>query len=201
MTVRHGSSAWLWKITARSRLGPSIPWLSTMTAPSDGASRPARMLSTVVLPQPECPMMQVNSPRAMASHRSSNTVVAPPPGAGKRLLMPSMEMNLSPDIASLRKRHKPREPRQHLVKQHPNHPNHQNRRYHICNRQIIPFIPDEVADAGAADQHLGRDDHQPGDADRDAHAGEDGRRRRRQDDREGAAEHADLERARHVEPL
>ena len=53
------------------------------------------MLSTVVLPQPEWPMMQANSPRAIASHRSSNTVVAPPPAAGKRLAMPSMEMNLS----------------------------------------------------------------------------------------------------------
>ena len=53
------------------------------------------MLSTVVLPQPEWPMMQVNSPRRIDSHRSSNTVVVPPPGAGKRLVMPSMEMNLS----------------------------------------------------------------------------------------------------------
>ena len=53
------------------------------------------MLSTVVLPQPEWPMMQANSPRPIDSHRSSNTVVAPPPGAGKRLVMPSMEMNLS----------------------------------------------------------------------------------------------------------
>ena len=53
------------------------------------------MLSTVVLPQPEWPMMQTNSPRAIDSQRSSNTVVAPPPGAGKRLVMPSMEMNFS----------------------------------------------------------------------------------------------------------
>ncbi len=53
------------------------------------------MLSTVVLPQPEWPMMQTNSPRAIDSHRSWNTVVVPPPGAGKRLVMPSMEMNLS----------------------------------------------------------------------------------------------------------
>src|ERR1700682_193144 len=95
MTVSQGSSAWLWKITARSRLGPSIAWLATITAPADGVSSPARMLSTVVLPQPEWPMMQTNSPRAIDSHRSWNTVVLPPPGAGKRLVMPSMEMNLS----------------------------------------------------------------------------------------------------------
>ena len=95
ITVSHGSSAWLWKITARSRLGPSIASLSTITAPAEGTSSPARMLSTVVLPQPEWPMMQTNSPRAIDSHRSSNTIVLPPPGAAKRLVMPSMEMNLS----------------------------------------------------------------------------------------------------------
>ncbi len=33
------------------------------------------MFSTVVLPQPEWPMTQPNSPRAIDSHRSSNTVV------------------------------------------------------------------------------------------------------------------------------
>src|SRR5262252_4702035 len=53
------------------------------------------MLSTVVLPQPEWPMMQTNSPRAIDSHSSSNTVVLPLPDAGKRLLTPSIEMNLS----------------------------------------------------------------------------------------------------------
>ena len=36
ITVSHGSSAWPWKITARSRLGPSISRLSTITAPSLG---------------------------------------------------------------------------------------------------------------------------------------------------------------------
>src|SRR5258705_12921204 len=40
-------------------------------------------------------MTQTISPRAIDSHRSSNTVVLPPPGAAKRLVMPSIEMNLS----------------------------------------------------------------------------------------------------------
>ena len=35
ITVRHGSSAWLWKITARSRLGPSI----ACVVDDDGAVR------------------------------------------------------------------------------------------------------------------------------------------------------------------
>src|SRR2546430_11483430 len=101
-----------------------------MTAPSDGTSRPARILSTVVLPQPEWPMMQTNSPRAIDSHRSSNTVVVPPPGAGKRLVMPSMEMNFSV-TSSLREGHQPRQPREHLVEDHADHADHQDRRDHI----------------------------------------------------------------------
>src|SRR4029078_7823863 len=145
MTVRQGSSAWLWKITARSRLGPSIASPSTITTPSDGVSRPARMLSTVVLPQPEWPITQVNSPRFMASHRFSKIVVDPPWGAGYRLSIPSSEMNLSA-IISLRERHQPREPRQDLVQHHADQPNQQDRVDHIRDREIIPFIPDEVAD-------------------------------------------------------
>ena len=94
------------------------------------------MLSTVVLPQPEWPMMQTNSPRAIDSHRSWNTVVVPPPGAGKRLVMPSMEMNLSVIAGppSLRKRHELGEPRQDLVEHHADDADQHDRRNHICNR-------------------------------------------------------------------
>ncbi|MFK4701026.1 hypothetical protein ABIF42_006620 [Bradyrhizobium diazoefficiens] len=40
------------------------------------------MLSTVVLPQPEWPITQQNSPRGIDSQRFSNTVVAAPPAPG-----------------------------------------------------------------------------------------------------------------------
>src|SRR3954465_6267998 len=101
------------------------------------------MVSTVVLPQPEWPMMQTNSPRAIDSHRSSNTIVLPPLGAAKRLVIPSMEMNLSaigsvrssvmrgphcpPPRPSLRKRHQPRDAGENLIEQHPDDPDHQDR--------------------------------------------------------------------------
>src|SRR5262252_454067 len=141
-------------MTARSMLGPSIAWLSTMTVPADGWSSPARMLSTVVLPQPEWPMMQTNSPRRIVSHRSSNTVVRPPSGAGKWRAMPSIEMNLSvmrdadETCASLLERHGAGQPRQDEVEEHPDQADHQNRGDHIGDRQVVPFVPDEVADAG-----------------------------------------------------
>ena len=73
ITESQGSSAWPWKITARSRLGPSISRLSTMTAPSLGWSRPASTFRMVVLPQPEWPIRQTNSPRSMPNQMFSNT--------------------------------------------------------------------------------------------------------------------------------
>ena len=92
------------------------------------------MLSTVVLPQPEWPMMQVNSPRCIGSHRSSNTVVVPPPAAGKRLAMPSMEMNLSAASCYSGNVTSRVEPRQHQIEQHPDQADQQNRGDHICDR-------------------------------------------------------------------
>src|SRR5262249_35501405 len=152
MAVRQGSSAWLWKITARSRLGPSIACSSTMTTPSDGWSRPARMLSKGVLPQPEGPITQGNSPRRMASHRSANTVVSPP-SVAKLRATPSIEMNLSADTAataSLRERHGASCAGERLVEHHADDPDHQDGGDHIGDRQVVPLVPHEVADAGAA---------------------------------------------------
>src|SRR5436305_12239311 len=92
-------------------------------------------------------MMQTNSPRFIVSQRSRNIVACPPPAAGKRLAMPSMEMNLSvicpglsglslssPGLSrfvpvvtvnslpsrtvSLGVRHEPRRARENLVQQH-----------------------------------------------------------------------------------
>src|SRR6516162_4358112 len=135
-----------------------------MTAPSDGVSRPARMLSTVVLPQPEWPMMQVKSPRAIESQRFSNTVVVAPPGAGKRRVIPSMEMNLSAATISLLlsfgERHEPRGAGEDLVERHADDADDDDRRDHIGDRQVVPLIPDKIPDAGSADQHLGGDDHE-----------------------------------------
>src|SRR3984893_17674705 len=85
--------------------------------------------------------------------------------------MPSMEMNLSV-IASLRKRDHARKARENLVEQHADDADQENRHDDIGDREVIPLVPDKVADAGAADQHLGGDDHEPGNADRDPHARE-----------------------------
>src|SRR6185503_923108 len=98
---------------------------STMTAPSLGWSRPARIFSTVVLPQPEWPITQPNSPRAIESQRVSNTAIAPPLAPGERVAIASMEMNLS-IIALLRERDHAREPREDLVEKHAAHADQEN---------------------------------------------------------------------------
>src|SRR5216683_774319 len=65
--------------------------------PSLGSSRPARMFKTVVLPQPEWPITQANSPRAIDSHRFSNTAILPPSAPGDRK---STRLNSSHDQIS-----------------------------------------------------------------------------------------------------
>src|SRR5580692_2157495 len=173
---------------------------STMTAPSLGVSRPARILSTVVLPQPEWPITQANSPRSIDSHRFSKTATSPPEGALYRLAIASIEMNLSV-MASFRERHHAGEARKDLIEQHADKPDQENGDDDIGDRQVVPLVPHEVADAGAADQHFGGDDHEPGDADGNPHTSEDGRSGSGQDHGESAPQRTDFERARDVDPF
>src|SRR3984957_11856082 len=223
---------------------------STMTAPSLGVSSPARILSTVVLPQPEWPITQANSPRWIDSHRFSNTATSPPAAPGYRFAIASIEMNLSviaqcscpargaarsdvPQMRdpllhagsrfctaslsrrsaagtreliakssySFRERHHAGEAREDLIEQHADKADQENGDNHIGDREVVPLVPDEVTDAGAADQHFGGHDHEPGNADRNPHAGQNGRRRCRQDHGERTPQRADLERARDVDPF
>ena len=75
-TVSQGISAWLWNTTPRSRLGPATSRPSMKTLPDVAVSSPASTLRMVVLPQPEWPMMQTNSPRSSVNDTSANTGLA-----------------------------------------------------------------------------------------------------------------------------
>src|SRR5690242_11239573 len=67
-----------------------IGWRSIITSPAVGSSNPARMRSRVVLPQPEGPSSEKNSPRRISNDTSSTAFTEP-----KDLETPWMEMILS----------------------------------------------------------------------------------------------------------
>ncbi len=56
---------------------PSIGWPSTEIEPEVGLSKPAIILSSVVLPQPEGPSSEKNSPSRMVSDASSSALNVP----------------------------------------------------------------------------------------------------------------------------
>src|SRR3989344_4112117 len=76
-TVSHGISAWPWKTTPRSKPGAVTSRPSMKTWPVLLCSSPASVLRMVVLPQPEWPMMQTNSPRRMVKFTPSKTGEGP----------------------------------------------------------------------------------------------------------------------------
>src|SRR5215469_7242250 len=53
-------------------IGPATRLPKTSTVPAVGVSRPPTMLSSVLLPQPDGPMRQRSSPRAMSNEVSSS---------------------------------------------------------------------------------------------------------------------------------
>mmetsp|Transcript_27891 Transcript_27891/g.52158 ORF Transcript_27891/g.52158 Transcript_27891/m.52158 type:complete len:723 (+) Transcript_27891:518-2686(+) len=87
------------------------------------------------------------------------------------------------------------------VQQHADDADHEDREDDGGEIEIVPLVPDIIADACAPHEHLGGDDHQPGDADGNAHAGDDGRRGGGQDHGKGGAQTAKLVGAGHVDPV
>src|SRR5512141_422148 len=61
VTVYQGKSAYSWNTTARSQPGSVTVLPPTQSSPRVGISKPASMLSSVVLPQPDGPTIEKNS--------------------------------------------------------------------------------------------------------------------------------------------
>ena len=79
-TLMFGNSAYDWNTMPTFRLFGgrfvmSLP--STLMLPESGYSKPAIMRSVVVLPQPDGPRNEMNSPRSADSSKSSTAVKAP----------------------------------------------------------------------------------------------------------------------------
>src|SRR5215510_3716018 len=71
----------------RSLPGPVTGLPCTVTSPLVGSSKPATMRSKVDLPQPDAPIRQTNSPRAMVRSTRASASISPSPTA-KRLVTP-----------------------------------------------------------------------------------------------------------------
>ena len=67
-----------------------IGWPSISISPAVGSSKPASMRSSVVLPQPDGPSSEKNSPRRMSNETSSTALTGP-----KCLETPWIEIMLS----------------------------------------------------------------------------------------------------------
>src|SRR5258708_4752491 len=80
-TVRHGNRTGAWKTTPMSRRGPWMAVPRREAVPPEGASRPARILSKVDLPQPDGPTTATNAPSSMAKLIRSRAATPPARGA------------------------------------------------------------------------------------------------------------------------
>ncbi len=79
-TVISGNSARFWKISAVGRLFgpmPAMSWPPIRTAPSVGSRKPETVRRIVVLPQPDGPRKEKNSPLLMLSVASLTAVKSP----------------------------------------------------------------------------------------------------------------------------
>src|ERR1700680_2405899 len=77
ITSSQGNSAGSWNITIRSRPGSLIGLPSANTCPLSGFSRPAMILSSVVLPQPLGPTRQRKPPTPTCSETASSARTSP----------------------------------------------------------------------------------------------------------------------------
>src|SRR5664279_3902608 len=79
-TVRCGKSAYDWNTVLTLRLYGATPTMSrpvSSTRPESGSSNPAIMRSEVVLPQPDGPSIEKNSPRPTVIVTLSTATISP----------------------------------------------------------------------------------------------------------------------------
>ncbi len=78
-TVSQGSSVASWKTKPISDSAAGAEAPAMVAAPAVGGVSPARILSSVLLPQPLGPTSDTNSPLAMESETSSRARIVSPP--------------------------------------------------------------------------------------------------------------------------
>src|SRR5207302_5873910 len=132
--------------------------------PSLGLSRPATRFKSVLLPQPEWPISVTNSPLRIASSM--------PVSATKSPFFVSKVLPTDSMLRYLCIGEAPGKKHQRLLDHQADDADGEDRDDDVLDLQVVPFVPHPEADADAAGEHLGRDDHEPRDADRQPHAGD-----------------------------
>src|SRR5882762_8853533 len=195
--VSQGSREWFWNTTPRSGPGPVISRLARKISPSLGWRSPVTMLRSVDFPHPECPIRETNSP-AWISRLISSSAQNGPFLVSKTMRTSSicryrslMSSSLVAEAAG--------EQDHALLEREADDADREYRDDDVLDVQIVPFVPHPEADADAAGEHLRRDDHQPRDADRQAHAGDHVREHRREQNLPEYRPLGKIEHPRHVE--
>ena len=149
-----------------------------------GASSPATRLSSVDLPQPEWPISVTNSPLATVREMSRSASKRWPRLCERhadvldvQVLVPcAARQTVDAVVEALR------DEDERLLEQEADDADHEDRDDDVVDLQVVPLVPHPEADAHAAGEHLGGDDHEPRDADREAHAGQHVRQHRGEED-------------------
>src|SRR5712692_2533516 len=178
--VSQGSREWFWNTTPRSGPGPVTSRSASRTWPPVGLSSPVMMLSSVDLPQPECPISETNSPERM-SRLISSSAQNGPFLVWNTLRTLSICKYLSVIPCSLVAEAAGNEDHQ-LLEREADDADREDGDDDVLDVEVVPFVPHPEADADAAGEHLRGDDHQPRHADRQAHAGDHVRQHRRKKD-------------------
>src|SRR6266705_4639012 len=178
--VSQGSREWFWKTTPRSGPGPVTSRSASRTWPSVASRSPATMLSSVDLPQPECPISETNSPARM-SRLISSSAQNGPFFVSNTLRTLSICKYLSVIPCSLVAEAAGSEDHQ-LFEREADDADREDGDDDVLHVEVVPFVPYPEPDAHAAGEHLRGDDHQPRHADRQAHAGDHVRKHGREKD-------------------
>src|SRR5947207_12527409 len=184
-TVYQGKSAGSWNTTARLGSGRSTRAPFMRTSPRVGRSKPATMLRSVDLPQPEGPRRAANSftstatsiawsastrrPRLTKSFHTSRSWIAGPRASAMSLESPPAQEDA-------------RGPVDETVREEAEHPHREHRRDADIHPADVVGVPEDVAEPGLHRDHLGDDHGRPRDPDAQAQARADRRQRRREDD-------------------
>src|SRR5882762_1783874 len=178
--VSQGNRAWFWNTTPRSGPGPVTSRSASRMWPSVASSSPATMLSNVDLPQPECPISETNSPAWMSRLISSSAQNGPflVSNTMRTLSICRYRSLMSSSLVA----EAAGEQDHALLEREADQADREYRDDDVLDVEVVPFVPHPEADADAAGEHLRRDDHQPGDADRQAHARDHVREHHREQD-------------------